>query len=354
MLLQEFLSSIPKHKGNERLRMQIKRKIASLRGELEGPPRKGARVQSIGFERSGVALIPLLGYPNSGKSTILANLTKAKPKISEVPFTTKKPTAGPLQFEDIQLQLVEIPSIPLGLKLPDSKSILRICDGILLVVDSSANPILQLQTMIRFLEEIGITVFPRRSNVEMERSSRGGLRIAVHGTLTDCTLKDVKGVLIGYGVKNALVRLYGEVKIEDVEDAILGAQLIYKPAVVLLNKIDLKPRPTGFFKDPFNSLPCIPISAIRGDHLGSIGKTLFEMLKLIRVYTKEPGERSPTGEPFVFKGEVTIAELARKIHTSFLENFKYARVWGSSKYPGERVGLDHKLCDGDIVEIRLK
>ncbi|MGC8961239.1 MAG: GTPase [Candidatus Bathyarchaeia archaeon] len=354
-LLQEFLSSIPKHKGNERLRMQIKRKIASLKEELEAPPGKGVRVQSLAFERAGAALIPLLGYPNSGKSAILSALTKVKPKVSMIPFTTREPVAGILHYEDVQLQLVELPSIPLGLKLPSSKEILKMCDGVLLVVDASIDPASQVENMFRLLEETGITTHSRDSRIEINRTDGGGLRIMVHGTLIGCSLRDVEDLLAQYGVKNALVRLYGRIGIQDVEDAVLDAQSTFKPAMILLNKVDLNPELQGIFRNSVGSIPCLPISAVTGDGLGVIGERLFKTLRLIRVYTKEPGQREPSGPPFIFKGEATVAELARRIHSSFLENFKHARIWGSSsKYPGEKVGLDHKLCDGDTVEIRLR
>ncbi|MEM2122343.1 MAG: TGS domain-containing protein [Candidatus Bathyarchaeia archaeon] len=335
--------------------MQIKRKISSLKEELEAPSGRATRVQSFTFQKTGAALIPLLGYPNSGKSMILAAITKARPRVSEVPFTTREPIAGSLQYEDVQFQLVELPSIPLGLRFPSFREILRMGDGIILVADASTDPVLQIKAMIQLLEDVGITLYPRDSSVDIKRTSGGGLRVAVHGALIDCTLRDVTDLLTQYGIKNALMRLHGRVGISDVEDAILDARSIFKPAIVVLNKIDLKPEMQEVIKDHIGVLPCIPVSAVKGDQLGIIGGTLFKTLGLIRVYTKEPGERNSSGPPFIFKGEATVAELARRIHSSFLENFKYARIWGTScKYPGEKVGLDHKLYDGDIVEIRLK
>lgn len=335
--------------------MQIKRKIASLKEEVEAPASRRTYARSFMFERTGAALIPLLGYPNSGKSAILSALTKAKPKVSEIPFTTREPVAGILQYEDIQFQLVELPSIPLGLRLPSSKEILRMCDGVALVVDASADPSSQVENMIHLLEDVGITLYPRGSRIEINRASGGGLRVMVYGTLADCSLRDVKEVLAQYGVKNALVKLYGRVGVEDVEDAALDARSIFKPAMILINKVDLNPEPQVVLKDPISLTPRLSISAVTGDGLEIIGERLFKALRLIRIYTREPGRRGQSGPPFIFKGEATVAELAERIHSSFLENFKYARVWGPScKYPGERVGLDHKLCDCDTVEIRLR
>jgi ribosome-interacting GTPase 1 len=78
----------------------------------------------------------------------------------------------------------------------------------------------------------------------------------------------------------------------------------------------------------------------------------FESLELIRIYTKQPSGEVAR-KPLVLRKGATVLDVAKAIHSSFAENFKYARIWGpSAKYPGERVGKDHVLEDGDVVEIR--
>ncbi|MCD6263140.1 TGS domain-containing protein, partial [Candidatus Bathyarchaeota archaeon] len=82
-----------------------------------------------------------------------------------------------------------------------------------------------------------------------------------------------------------------------------------------------------------------------------LGEALFRLLGIIRVYTKEVGE-APSKVPLVLREGATVEDLAKMIHSDFLKNFKYARLWGpSAKFPGERVGLNRSLQDGDIVEI---
>jgi hypothetical protein len=84
-----------------------------------------------------------------------------------------------------------------------------------------------------------------------------------------------------------------------------------------------------------------------------LGSKLFSLLGLIRVYTKEPGGR-PSPRPFVLKRGTTIGELAKMIHSDLHRDFRYARLWGpSARFPGERVGPDRVLDDGDIVEIHI-
>ena len=96
----------------------------------------------------------------------------------------------------------------------------------------------------------------------------------------------------------------------------------------------------------------IPISAqSQRDLTLNLGKKLFELLKITRVYTKEPGNE-PAKEPIVSREGVTVGELAKIIHNDFYERFKYARIWGpAAKFPNERVGIDRVLKDGTVIQL---
>jgi ribosome-interacting GTPase 1 len=88
--------------------------------------------------------------------------------------------------------------------------------------------------------------------------------------------------------------------------------------------------------------------------LDKLGPTLFDLLELIRVYTKKP-HGDVADKPLVLKKGAKVRDVAKSIHSRMLEGFKYAKVWGpSAKYPGERVGLDHEVMDKDVVEIHYK
>jgi hypothetical protein len=80
---------------------------------------------------------------------------------------------------------------------------------------------------------------------------------------------------------------------------------------------------------------------------------IWNMLGLIRIYTKEPG-KNPEKKALVLKTNSTVKDAARNVHKDFLKFFKFARVWGkSAKHSGEKVGLEHILKDGDILEIHI-
>jgi len=90
----------------------------------------------------------------------------------------------------------------------------------------------------------------------------------------------------------------------------------------------------------------------RDDNLEEIKDKIWLSLGLIRIYCKEPGKK-PETKPMVMKKNSTVGDAAKRLHKDFLKYFRFARIWGSSKYAGEKVGLDYKLKDKDILEIHI-
>lgn len=349
--LREFLSAIPKHKGNERLRAQVKKRIASLKVEL-GERRRGGKAGGAAWsiERGGAAAqIAILGLTNAGKSSLLAALTNAKPEVSPRPYSTREPIPGTMLMEDLRIQLIEAPALIPGAPNVVTLNLAKRADGLILVVDASSNPRYQMEAILEELSKVKIAIEKPKSKIDIERRGLGGLQIAVFGELVDCSVEDVKKLLLTYGVRKGTVKIWGRASLKDVEDGILEVSNEYKPAVVVLNKIDL----AAPGELPSFGAPTVQVSCLLGRGLNAIGPTLVKTLGIIRVYTKEPGEKEASKEPVILKEGDTVADLARKIHSELYKNFKYARVWGpSSNYPGEKVGEAHALKDGDIVEIR--
>jgi Predicted GTPase len=360
--LEEFISSVPKHKGTENIMLWARRRLAELREELELRRRKKVGGGGLQFfvEKAGVAQAVILGPPNVGKSSILARLTNAKPEISPYPYTTKTPIPGMLAYKDVQIQLVDTP--PLNIVDIDSGlnnrvlGLARNADAVILVFSVDYG---ELEEVVRrslsLLEDRGI-VITRLKGVVRIRKSRGveGVKVTGSGKFLDFTEDDLVRLLASYRIFNAIVELEGVVTLDDVESAIITSK-VYKPAIVLVNKVDLVERPEGFIDRIRNlvpaDVPVIPVSAEKDLGLNVVGEILFKKLDLIRVYTKSPN-KEPDPNPLVVKRGATVIEVAEMIHVRLARNFRYARVWGGSvKYPGQRVGAEHVLEDGDVVEI---
>jgi ribosome-interacting GTPase 1 len=298
--LEQMLAIMPHHKGTDRLRAVLTQKIAKLSQEAE---RKLATARRAGFyiQREGAGQVMLVGPANSGKSQLLAALTEAVPDIAEYPFTTKTPVPGMMKFEDIQIQLVDTP--PIGYKEVRIllSNVLRSADLIAIVVDLSREPVAQLEGALQ------------------------GLRDARIEPLTD----DQTQVTPGSYPRKMLI---------------------------VANKNDLADSSTNWehLRSQYDKLfPLVSISAKEGWGLEELKRTIYQALNIIRVYTKTPGSKADLTDPMVLEKDSTLEEAAEALHKDFYQNLKYAVVWGSGKYDGQRVAKGHVLQDGDIVEFHI-
>jgi ribosome-interacting GTPase 1 len=358
---QEFLSEIPKHKGNERLRAQVKTKIATLKEEISAQRGKRSGSRSSWFvEREGSAQVVVVGLTNSGRSSLLRALTNAQVAVATYEYTTQKPVPGMLQYEDIQIQLVELPAPRSDMTgtckiQAEATDLIRSADGIIIVVDLSSDPLSQLRSVISAMEEVRISSQRLETRVEIvAEKGRGDIRITASGAVSSSP-EQIRDILHTYGIKNALVRIYGDASIDDIEDAILENVMIFKPSIIVANKSDIpgtREALVKFAKQTPRDLPILVTSCLTAQGLDHVGEQLFRTLGIIRVYTKEPNETRPSKYPFVVRAGTTVRELARSIHTDLAERYRYSRIWGpTSKFAGERVGPEHVLGDRDIVEI---
>lgn len=359
--LQRYLASIPKHKGTERLCARLKTKLAKLR--LEEATKKGRRGPSYlgsryAVKKEGAAQMVLLGLTGSGKSSILRTLTNARPEVYGYPFTTREPTPGMTAFEDIQIQLVEAPALFEGAGDgsgwgPRVLGLARNGDGLILVVDlSAADPRRQLTTIIDELGKSRITVVEQKGKVEIERKEAGGIQVVALSAV-NVKIHEVKHLLRKMKLDNVVVKIQGGVELADVAQALLH-EIVYKPTIVLANKMDVDGAGAKLreVRDAFSDLPVFAVSAALGTGFAEIPQRIFEALKIIRVYTKR-ARLPPSEKPMIMKAGSTIGDAAKMIHRDLYKDFKYARLWGSSKYPGERMGLHNVLKDKDVLEIRV-
>ncbi len=362
--LEEFLSAVPKHKGTANLRLWATRRLAELREEVEERKRRrGGRGPRIFIEKEGAAQVVVTGMPNSGKSSIVNVLTGARTVIADYPFSTTEPVPGMYRYEDIFFQLIDTPPLVPGKRwLWNTRVIglIRNADAIILVLDNADDPVTQFKELSSELEESGILLYKPEGRVviERQRSGKTGIRVTIMGKLVDCTPDDIRKLLESYRIYNAHVKIYGKVDLDMVEQAILETKM-YKPAVIIINKADLdlkKAVDSGkrIYEMTKKTIPVIIASAKLKKGFEDLGKILFQNLELIRIYTKQPNSE-PSPKPLILKKGATILDVAKAIHKKFVETFLYAKIWGpSAKYPGERVGLDHVVEDGDIVEIHTK
>lgn len=358
-VLEQLISAIPTHKGTENIRKQLRRRLAELKRELEERKRKRVKSSSGKFaiRKEGAGQVVILGDAKSGKSSLLASLTNAKPKISDVPFTTKSPIPGMMIYEDVQIQLVEVPALfPQAPWLSQALSLARNADAIILLIDLTRNPTSQLKFLVECLRDARISLKRPKVRIDIERRSSGGIRVLSTGNFIDCSLDDIKVLFRDYGISNVVVRIWGDVTLKDLEEY-LGLSIVYKPSVIVANKYDNELAEKNYLKIKTlleDRAKIIPFSVKSRFNDLVLRREIFNLLGVIRVYTKEVG--GPIAKkPLVVPIGTRVIDVARMIHSRLYKEFKYARVWGKSvKFNGQKVGRNHVLRDGDIVEVRTK
>ncbi len=300
--LEEYIGLIPKHKGTDKLRAGLRKRLSKLKDAAETQKKVGRQVSAFHIDKEGAGQVVVVGPPNVGKSALVAALTNARPEVADYPFSTWTPTPGMMLVEDVQIQLIDTPPLNRNYVEPELLNLIRRSDLILLVVDLQAYPIQQLEDSIAFLEEHRIV--PLR-------------------------LKD----------------RYTE-----------QGRLTFKPLLVLVNKTDDQSLDEDFevlcelLEDDW---PMVSVSATTGRNFEAMKRAVFERLEIMRVYSKAPGKEPDLSAPFVLPKGSTVEQFAEGIHRDFLEKLRSARVWGSVAYDGQMVGRDHVLQDGDVVELRI-
>lgn len=363
----EFLKYVPQHKGTMKLRGEIKRKIALIKMDLEDKKRKGTGKSSGGpklfIEKGATAQVALVGMTNVGKSCLMNATTNSKVLVTPTPFSTHEPVPGIMDYMDVQFQIVEAPAVMEG--AAEGKAggnvtlgLARNADGVILMVDLSNDPVEQLELLLAELEKTRVLVSKPSGRVEIDRRPAGAaLRIILVGRLLDCTMRDVEQLLRDYRINDAIVHISGDVALNDIEDAVYE-NTIYKPAVVVANKLDLHGAAANLrvLKAHVNGkLPVVAMSCEKRIGLDELGKALFGSLGIIRIFTKEPGMKVHSERPFVLRKGATVNELAKNIHKELYSNFMFAMVWAKRlPFSPKKVGLGFVLDDGDIVEIHAR
>src|SRR5512133_3888561 len=301
--LREMLALLPKHKGTEKLHADLKKKLAKHEEEGAHVAKSGHHAPDAGHvAKEGAGQWVLLGPPNAGKSSVLAALTHAHPEIAEYPFTTRAPQPGMMPFEDVLVQLVDTPAVAPGHVEPWLPNLVHAADGVLLVLDVTADDVDGAwRALLELLERAH--VWPA-------------------------------GRPLPQGASPLLQP---------------------RPVLVLLNRSDEDPDGTfaALARETIGEgLPVFRVSAARGDGLDAVRPVLFAALRRIRVYTKEPGHRPDHGRPFVLREGATIEDLARVVHLDLAARLKFARIWGAhARFEGQQVDRHHLLEDRDVVEL---
>lgn len=297
--LEQMASTLNKHKGTEKLYADIKKRIKALREA--GEKQTAKRGFSVKVEREGAGQVVLVGEPNAGKSSLLAAVTHATPEIADYPYTTRMPVLGMMPYENIGIQLVDLPPIASGYTESWVFNVVRTADAAVLVFDLSCDD----------------------PSASIER---------VRAELLD----RAKVPLLGFE----------EAPPED-------ARLAAKRSVLLATHLDASGalETLELIRQLYDGFDVLAMTKDSTDIQKDLARVVYERLELVRVYAKTPGKEADKSKPFVFKRGVTLLEFAGRVHKDLAERLTYARVWGPGKFDGQRVQRDYIAQEGDVIEL---
>ncbi|MBN2227308.1 MAG: 50S ribosome-binding GTPase [candidate division Zixibacteria bacterium] len=304
-LAKELLALMPKHKGTDKLQADLKAKIAKLRKEIEGGQKKhGARTISPfdHIDREGAAQVILIGPPNSGKSSLLDTLTNAEPLIGDYPYTTREPLTGMMEYETIQIQLIDTPPISTEVFENYMPNLVRQADLVVLVSDVSTPGFAgRLETVRARLKEKRIHLVPRLPE-----------------TADDPLIINKKTILAAHKFLD-----------EGGQEGLEHLRALYPDFTVM---------PTSILDDKV---------------MFNMKRTMFAALGIIRVYTKPVGKDPDFNDPIILPIGGTVEAAALTLHKDFSRRLQYAKIWGQGKFEGQRVKSSFVLSDGDIIEFHI-
>ena len=300
--LEELISTIPKHKGTDHLRADLRRRLSKLKDASLSIKKKGKHDSAWHIDKEGAGRVAIIGAPNVGKSALISALTNATPKVSEYPMTTWVPIPGMMHYEGIKIQLIDTPALSKEHMESELFNLIKISNTVLLLVDLQGFPFEQLEDSLEILAQQKIAPLQRKEQYSNE------------------------------------------------------SDMILLPFILVINKSDY----ANFDEDykVFCELleeQCtqIAVSAESKENLNILKKIIYEKLEIMRIYSKKPGKPPQMDSPFVLNIGSNLEEFAAKVHKDFLQNFKTARIWGKDVFDGQLVGRDHVLFDGDVVELHI-
>lgn len=344
----------------------LKAKIARLKREMQENVHSRTMHsggENIGFDvrKAGDATVVLIGLPSVGKSTLLNSLTNAKSRVASYQFTTLTAVPGMLHYRGAKIQVLDLPGVIEGASGGKGfgkrvLSVARSADLVLIVLDVFQPH--HLSVLKKELAEGGIRLDEQPPNILIEKTSTGGISVNAQVPIK-ASERLIKEIMRLYGLHNGRLIIREPNLTDDQLIDVLNGNRIYVPSVIVLNKIDLvnasfvqeiKSKIVG--NNNNNNNYFIAVSADSRINIEVLKEAIYQRLGFIRVYMRPKGGETDFKEPMIIKNGATVQDVCNKIHRSMAKNFRYGLVWGkSAKFAGQKVGLDHKLADEDVLTI---
>ncbi len=358
--IKELEAELKKTKYNKATQGHIglvKAKLAILKEKQDsrGAKKTGKSEHGYQVKRSGNATVILLGFPSTGKSTLLNAITDAKSEVGAYSFTTLTVIPGMMEHRQAKIQVLDVPGIVNGAASGRGRgrevlAVIRSADLVIVIVD--VNHPEHYELIMAEARESGIRINKHKPEVFIKKTSQGGILI---GKTVKIEVDDdtIRTILREFKINNADILIRSPINTDDLIDCIEGHKK-YIPGIICLTKSDTVDEKT--VEDIKYKLKAdLAVSCETHTHLEKLKDLIYDRLDFIRIYMKEPKKEADMNIPLIITRKSTIQAVCEKTHKDFVSRFKFARVWGkSTKFPGQRLMLGHTLADGDILELHIK
>jgi len=302
LALEEMLRVIPKHKGTEHMRAELKRKLSKMKDSAHSAKKHGGKhIDIFHVPKSGSGQIALIGTPNCGKSSLVDAISNAKVNIADYPFSTTEPVPGMAHHEDVPIEFVDMPPISTEHTAAGQVGTYRNCDIILIVIDLSAPIAEQLEVSLDYLKSHRL-LYDEQTPAVDANGNQLGKKALIAATKMDEALGDAVQTL----------------------------------KELCPSRIDI-----------------VQTSAIIDETLEELTAKIFNLLDIVRVYAKKPGKEPDMKDPFTLPRGSAVTDLATLIHRELAEKLKSARAWGLAVHDGQNVHRTYELNDKDVIELHF-
>ncbi|MFH0863839.1 MAG: GTPase [Candidatus Gottesmanbacteria bacterium] len=335
--IEKEIRETPYHKGTEHHIGKLRARIARLEDELlEKSSKKTGGGLPFAVAKQGDATVVLVGFPSVGKSTVLNDLTSAESRVAPFAFTTLTVIPGMMEYKGAKIQILDLPGLVGGAAKGKGrgKEILSVCRSanlLLLVIEADKQNQFKMIKDELYQANVRINSIPPK--VIIKKKLKGGIQ-------TNSPL--ARELAEEFRIINAEIIVKENLGIDQLIDAFLGNR-VYAPAIVIVNKTDLVSSLPLEKNDNF-----IYISGLKKTGIDELKEAIWQKLGLIRIYLRNSSGDIDKNEPLILKTGQAVGDVIKKISNNI--DVKEARIWGkSAKFPGQIVGLSHKIADEDIM-----
>ena len=328
----------------------LRKKISEIKKDIIESG-KGQKGQGFFVKKTGDATVALMGFPSTGKSSIINVLTNAKSKTARYEFTTTTVVPGIMFYNEARIQIFDMPGIIENAHMGAGGgrsviSAMRVADLIVFVID--IDKISHLQILMDELKALRILINKQKPKIFIKEST-STIGLLVESNRSKLSDKEIETVISEFGIHNARIRIDDNVSIDEFI-GFVSSKNHYMRAIVALNKIDLNKDYEKIAKaiSERYSIEVIPISAVEAINTEKLKEAIYRNLSIITIYLKPKEEN--IAKPFIIRSGSTIGDAAAKLHTEILDNLKCAYITGpSAKFNRQRVGVEHLLKSGDTI-----